>query len=86
MSFSGKNDEVVYILVSIKLHVGNYMNGHYVCDVLNYSTGTWWNCDDDTITNYSRFLENVYADLSNEKKRGDFIMKKSDRIVSMLYI
>ena len=88
MSFSGKNDEVVYILVSIKLHVVNYINGHYVCDLLYYRTGTWRNCDYDTVTNYSGYLENVYADLSNENKQkwGDFIMNKSDSIVSMLYI
>ena len=47
MSFPN-NPEVLYILVSIKLHIGNYMDkGHYVCDVLDYNTGTWWNCDDE---------------------------------------
>ena len=40
--------EVLYILVSIKLHIGNDMDkGRYVCDVLDYNTGTWWNCDDE---------------------------------------
>ena len=35
MSFQGKHAEVIYILVSIKLHIGNDMDeGHYVCDVL----------------------------------------------------
>ena len=53
MSFPGKHAEVIFILVSINLHIGNYMyNGYYVCDVLYYNTGTWWNCDDDTITQY----------------------------------
>ena len=34
MSFPDK-PEVLYILVSIKLHIGNDMDkGHYVCDVL----------------------------------------------------
>ena len=48
MSFSGKHDEAVYILVAIKLHAGNDINsGNYVCDVLDYNTGTWWNCDDN---------------------------------------
>ena len=30
------NREVLYILVSIKIHIGNDMDkGHYVCDVLD---------------------------------------------------
>ena len=90
MSFSGKHDEVFYILVSIKLHVGKYMDsGHYFCDVLDYNTVMWWNCDDDTITNYSGYPENVYDNLSNkneQKKGGEGIMNGSYMIVSMLYI
>ena len=39
MSFPGKHAEVLYIIVSIKLHIGNDMDkGHYVCDVLDYNT------------------------------------------------
>ena len=42
MSFSGKRDEEVYIIVSINLHVGKYMDsGHYVCYKVGYNTGTW---------------------------------------------
>ena len=76
MSFPGINAEVVYILVSISIHIGMYMDsGHHVCDVLYYSMGTWWYCDDDTITNYSGYPENVYDNLSNEKekKRGGLL-------------
>ena len=70
MSFSGKNDKVVYILVSIKLHVGKYMDSdQYVCDVLDYSRGTWGNCDNDTRTNYSEYLDNVCNDLSNDDEQ-----------------
>ena len=89
MSFP-KNPEVIYILVSIKLHIGNDMDqGHYVCDVLDYYTGTWWNCDDEKVTEYPGYPMNVYNDLSRDKKqkigkRQD--MDGSDRIVSMLYI
>ena len=40
MSFPD-NPEVLYIIVSIKLHIGNDMDkGHYVCDLLYYNTGT----------------------------------------------
>ena len=58
--FSGRHPEVIYILVSIKLHIGDDMyKDHYVCDVLDYNTGTWWNCDDDTITQYPGYPLNV---------------------------
>ena len=67
MSFPGENFEVFYVLVSIKLHIGNDVDsGHYVCDVLNYNTGTWWNYDDDTRTKYSGYPKNVYDTLSKE--------------------
>ena len=50
-------------------------SGHYVCDVLDYNTGTWWRCDDDTtIKNYSGYPDNVYNDFSHEsepKKGGN---------------
>ena len=67
MYFSGKHAEVVYIIVSIKIHIGKDMDsGNYVCDVLYYNIGTWWNYDDDTITNYSGYPEDVYNNLLNE--------------------
>ena len=56
MYFPGEYYKVLYIIVSINLITGNDMDsGHYVCDVLDYNTGTWWNCDDDTITKYSGY-------------------------------
>ena len=35
-------------------------SGNYVWDVLDYITLTWWNCDYNTVNNYSGHLENVY--------------------------
>ena len=59
--------EVLYILVSINLHIGNDMDkGHYVCDVLYYITVTWWNCDDEKRIKYSGYPMNVYNDLSSD--------------------
>ena len=56
MHFSGKHDEVVDIIVSIKIHVGKNKDGcHYACNILYYITGKWYNFDDDTITNYSEY-------------------------------
>ena len=45
--------------------------GHYVCDVLNYSTGTWRNCDSDTITQYPGYPMNVYDELIFDKKEKE---------------
>ena len=71
MSFPGKHTEVLYILVSIKLHIDNDMDeGHYVCDVLDYNTGTCRNCDDDTITQYPGYSINVYGILSIDKRKN----------------
>ena len=68
MSFQD-NPEVIYILFSIKLHIGNDMDkGHYVCDLLDYNTGTWKNCDYKTITQYTGYPMNVYDELSIYKK------------------
>ena len=58
------NPEVLYIIVSIKLNNGDDIDkGPYVCDVLNYNTGTWWNCDDEAITRYPVNPMNVCNDL-----------------------
>ena len=39
--------------------------------VLDYNTGKWCRYDDDIITNYSGYPENIYDDLSHESgKKG----------------
>ena len=81
MSLSDKHPEVIYMIVSINLHIGNNMDkGHYVCVVLDYNTGTWWNCDDDTINKYSGYTLNIYNDLSIDKE------KKEKKCVWMIHI
>ena len=75
MSFLGKHAEVLSILVFINICIGNNMDSdHYVCGVLDYNTGAWWNFDDDTITRYSGYPKNVYDNLSkeNEQKSENF--------------
>ena len=64
MSFPDKHPEVLYILISIKHHICNDMDkGHYVCDLLDYNTRRWCNCDDETITQYPAYPSTVYNDL-----------------------
>ena len=71
MSFSGSYDKVVYILLSIKISVGKYMDiGHYLCNVLNCNIETRWEFDDDIITNFSGYPENFHDDLSHESKQN----------------
>ena len=35
----------------------------------NTTQGTWWNCDDDTVTQYPGYPINVYDYLSIEKPK-----------------
>ena len=87
MFFPDRHPEVLYILVSIKLHIGNDIDmGHCVCDVLYYNTGTWWNCDDATITKYSGYPKNVYdsSSIDNEQKKEFFLKKHGFFIVGDL--
>ena len=59
-------------MVSININLRKDMDsGHYICDVLYYNTGTWWGCDDDIITNFSRYPENFYDDLSHNRDRDE---------------
>ena len=63
--------------------------GRYICDVLDYSTGTWWKCDDEIVTKYPGYPMNVYNEVSSDKKhkkvkRHD--MDGSEIIFSMIYI
>ena len=61
--------KVIYVLVSIKYHIGNDMDqGHYVCDVLDYNTGTWWKRDDEIVTKYQGYTMNLSNELSSDKK------------------
>ena len=72
MYFPGINSELLYILVYIKLHIGKDVDkGHYVCDLLEYNAVTWWNCDDDTITQYLGYTMNVYDELLIHKKEKE---------------
>ena len=76
MSFPDKHPEVLDSIISIKLTIGNDMdNCHYVFDVLCSNTVTWWNCDDETITQYPGYPMNVYNDLSidNNKKKENIV-------------
>ena len=89
MYFPVINAEVFYILVSVKIHIGNGMDkAHCVCDVLDYNTVTCCTCDDATITQYSGYPMNVYNNLSidNERKTLKELLWMDQRGFCLCYI
>ena len=55
------NEKISYTLVSLINHDGDSLDcGHYVSDVFDSSTGIWWHCDDENITELSDLSEGVY--------------------------
>ena len=52
------NEKISYTLVSLINHDGDSLDcGHYVSDIFDSSTGIWWHCDDDNITEISDFTK-----------------------------
>ena len=81
MYFPGKYSEVIYILFYIDICIGNFMDsGKYVCGLLYYNTGTWWNCDYDTITKYSGYPNNLYDNVSKDHEKTGEISLWMDQI------
>ena len=70
MSFSGSEDGVVYILVSIKNNIGKDMDsGHYYCDILDYNKVTLWRYDNEKISEFRGYPDNVYDELLLENEQ-----------------
>ena len=52
------NEKISYTLVSLINNDGDSLDcGYYVGDVFDSSTGIWWHCDDDNITEISDFTK-----------------------------
>ena len=55
------NEKISYTLVSLINHDGDSLDcGNYFSDFFDSSTGIWWHCDDDNITELSDLPEGVY--------------------------
>ena len=55
-----QKEKITCTLVSLIMHDGELLDFvHYVSDVFDTSTGIWWHCDDDDITEISYF-QKVY--------------------------
>ena len=59
--------------------------GHYVSDVFDSSTGIWWHCDDNNITEISDLPKGVYYRRTHKptKKR---LMQGSTYVLFVVYI
>ena len=58
---TSSNEKISYTLVSLTNHDDDSLNcGNYVINVLDGSTGIWWHCDDDNITQVSDIPKGIY--------------------------
>ena len=84
------NEKISHTLVSHINHDGNSLDcGHYVSDVFDSSTGIWWNCDDDNITENSDLPKGVYYRDNHEptkKKKKNKLMQGSIKVLIVVYI
>ena len=44
-------------------------SGHYVCDIFDWKTETWWRCGNYIIKDYAGYPDNIYDELSNENEK-----------------
>ena len=66
------NEKISYTLVSLINHGGDSLDcGHYVSDVFDTSTGIWWHCDDNNITEISDLPKEVYYREAQKPKKKD---------------
>ena len=55
------NEKISYTLISLVNHDGNSLDcGHYVSNIFDSSTGIWWHCDDENITELRNLPDGVY--------------------------
>ena len=65
-----RNEKISYTLVSLINNDGDSLDcWHYVNDDFNSSTGVWWHCDDDNITETIDLRKGVYYIETHEHKK-----------------
>ena len=81
------NEKISYTLVSMINHDGDSMDcGHDVSDVFDSSTGIWWHCDDDNITEISDLPKGVYyRETHKPKKKKKILMHGSTKVLFVVY-
>ena len=85
---SSSNDKISYTLVLLINHDDDSLDfGYYVSDVFDSSTGIWWHCDDDNITEFSGLPKGVYyRDTHKHMKKKKKIMAGSTDVLFVVYI
>ena len=59
---------------------------HYVSDVFDSSTGIWWHCDDDNITELSDLPKGVYYRETHKPTKKKRLMMGSSKLLFVVYI
>ena len=82
------NENISHTLFLLINHDGNSLDyGHYVSDVFDSSTGIWWHCDDDNITEISDLPKGVYyRETQKHMKNKNNTMAGSTYVLFVVYI
>ena len=81
------NEKISYTLVSLINHYGDSLDcGHYVSDVFDSSTGIWWHCDNDNITEISDLQKGVYYRETHKPAEKQFLLMGSSKVLFVDYI
>ena len=82
------NENISYILFSLINHDGDSLDcGYYVSDVFDSSTGIWWQCGDDNITQISDEQKGVYYRKTHKHiKNKNKMMTGSADVLFLVYI
>ncbi|KAL7520053.1 hypothetical protein ACHAWX_004807 [Stephanocyclus meneghinianus] len=49
-SLEGENVKKEYLLCAVQNHRGGVNGGHYIAEVMDWTSGIWFNCDDSIVT------------------------------------
>ena len=80
------NEKISYTLVLMINHDGDSLDcGHYVSDIFDSSTGIWWHCDDDNITQISDLPKWVYYQETHKITKKGINARINRCIVCCLY-
>ena len=83
-----RNEKISFTLVSLINHDGDSLYcGHYVSDVFDNSTGIWWHCDDENITEISDLpIVVYYRGTHKPTKKKKILMHGSTKRLFAVYI
>ena len=83
-----RNEKISNTLVSLIKHDSDSLDcRHYFSDVFDISTGIWWHCDDDNITEMSDLPKGVYYRETQEPtKNKKILMHGSTKVFFVVHI